>query len=478
MRFFLLLCVASAGACGSSGLCDQCSDAGSDFGGFDLAFDVAAAADMACNPMCLPMKELASSCSNISPVACSFGCVDGSLNAPAHCAPSPSNNVFCATYQPAVVFAGSPAGNPYTVNVDATPPLLKDQLGATVGTGILMNGTVLFCFKSVSMSDPSLHAVITVIGSHPVAFVTESNFEFSGRIDVSGSPGMDATLGVGGPAGFSAGYVSGGPAGGHPGGIQGATSIGEDGAGGSGGGGGGALPGQVPHDGLPGSYPPICSMYCPGAGGSSTTQSATMEGGSAGASSPTIKVSGGGGGGVVQITAGYSLVLAGSIDATGGGGGRGPYVSATSVSGPAGFGGGGGGGGGLIWLEAPSISLTGWGIANACLSVLGGGGGGGASLTGPGNNAVKRPAPSTTTDGCPFGAPPGLGGDGTGGGGVPASGSADVPPSVVVPNTGTGGGGGGGGPGRVVIRTVAQPVNAAASIYPSSIADVYIPRSL
>jgi hypothetical protein len=84
---------------------------------------------------------------------------------------------------------------------------------------------------------------------------------------------------------------------------------------------------------------------------------------------------GGGGGGALQITAGTSLTVNGTVDAGGGGGGGGQVAQCS--------GGAGGGAGGGILLEAPTVSAPGIVTAN------GGGGGGGAStgyITGGGGS--------------------------------------------------------------------------------------------
>jgi hypothetical protein len=102
---------------------------------------------------------------------------------------------------------------------------------------------------------------------------------------------------------------------------------------------------------------------------------------------------GGGGGGAVQISAGVSIVIAGTVTAPGGGGEGG------STEGQC-LGGAGGGSGGAILLEAPAVSVPG------TLATNGGGGGGGGSLYFAEAGSAGRPTAS--------GAPGGRGEDGHG----------------------------------------------------------------
>ena len=158
---------------------------------------------------------------------------------------------------------------------------------------------------------------------------------------------------------------------------------------------------------------------------------------------------GGGGGGALQITAGVRIDIPGAIYA-GGGGGRGGW----STWGYAG--GGGGGSGGAILLEAPTIMMTG------SLDANGAGGGGAGSDDGIGsvgedaNDDYPAGGDGNDATGCPlygyiYGGNGGNGATrqhaaGTGSSGGYMTGCLDV--------AYVGGGGGGGGLGRVRINTV------------------------
>ena len=129
---------------------------------------------------------------------------------------------------------------------------------------------------------------------------------------------------------------------------------------------------------------------------------------------------GGAGGGAIQISAADSIVVdaAGGINVGGGGGGAGCAI------GPGPFG-GGGGSGGTIFLESPSIAVSGWLAAN--------GGGGGYTSVGLDGQLSATPA-----------------GNGAAGAGPSLTAAQPGGPAGVVTD---GASGGGGGAGRIWLRT-------------------------
>ena len=170
----------------------------------------------------------------------------------------------------------------------------------------------------------------------------------------------------------------------------------------------------------------------------------------------------GGGGGAVQITAGVSIEISGSIFAGGGGGKGGVFNWGSS-------GGGGGGSGGAILLEAPSITMTGTLNANGG----GGGGGGGESHYGTdGEDANDELASGGYGDdggGCALQGHT-VGGDG-GNGATSSAGAGTGQRSDYISGclgvAFVGGGGGGGGFGRIRINTTTG-CNCGGKISPSA----------
>jgi hypothetical protein len=169
---------------------------------------------------------------------------------------------------------------------------------------------------------------------------------------------------------------------------------------------------------------------------------------------------GGGGGGALQITAGETIAITGSINAGGGGGQPGSFPSPTS-------GAGGGGSGGAVLLEAPAVAVAGK------LAAGGGGGGGGGGGTGSGDSgtagldaafAVARGgAPGNTF--CVSG---GRGGDGA----LGTAATAGVAPQSQTCGVGgpqfVGGGGGGGAHGRIRINTATATCDCGGAISPAA----------
>ena len=193
------------------------------------------------------------------------------------------------------------------------------------------------------------------------------------------------------------------------------------------------------------------------AGGNSadSPRSATLvplEGGQAGQDGCGGRA-GGGGGGALQLVAGDSITINGSIHAGGGGGAGGQYDPDDQC-----IGGAGGGSGGSLLIEAPNVSYSGVFYAN------GGSGGGGGNNTGqegePGRDAQSSSEPvqggqgrdgaSCALYGAIEGGDGGAGssGDSKGGDGqdYDSNQCPDLFPYV-------GGGGGGGGAGRLRINT-------------------------
>jgi hypothetical protein len=150
---------------------------------------------------------------------------------------------------------------------------------------------------------------------------------------------------------------------------------------------------------------------------------------------------GGGGGGAVQLSAGRSITVLGSVAALGGAG-EGGTISPTSAGA-----GGGGGSGGMILVEAPSVS-----VRDNGLLVGGGGGGGGSCWVRPDGGPVTSNEGEHGDNGGTA-ATGGVGGvcgatvGGTGG----AATSATTPAEPGIPSFN--GGGGGAGAGCVSIRT-------------------------
>jgi hypothetical protein len=175
--------------------------------------------------------------------------------------------------------------------------------------------------------------------------------------------------------------------------------------------------------------------------------------GGAGASATDQCCLGGGGGGAVQLSAGtrISIGLAGSINASGGGG-----IANQSVNACLHNGGGGGGAGGAVVLESPTLDVSGAIAAN------GGGGGGGESIVGNTIGAMANGQDGSISI-CPA-----LGGMGNvaGGEGACLGTAAAGAPAGAPANTG--GAGGGGGAGHVVLRSHGAP-QITGSISPSPV---------
>ncbi len=161
---------------------------------------------------------------------------------------------------------------------------------------------------------------------------------------------------------------------------------------------------------------------------------------------------GGGGGGALQITAGQSVTVSGTINA-GGGGGSGGSGSGSCL------GGAGGGSGGGVLIEAPAVEISGIIAAN------GGGGGGAGNDSGSLGYAGQDGSGGTTTAfggqgrdgfGCPlYGYT--SGGDGGSGSAFDANGQpgqgSDSEAGCIGGADYVGAGGAGGGAGRIRVNT-------------------------
>lgn len=163
---------------------------------------------------------------------------------------------------------------------------------------------------------------------------------------------------------------------------------------------------------------------------------------------------GGGGGGALQLSARFAIDIPGVIDASGGGGDGGVACMVETAGA-----GSGGGAGGAVFVEAPSITVSGTIVAN------GGGGGGGGGVTRaddtfsdgqPGRDGASGPA---AVGGVGGGANTLNGGGTTGGSG----GIEGVAPTAGASRCNGQTGGGGGGVGRVALRGQATLDDATIS---------------
>jgi hypothetical protein len=182
--------------------------------------------------------------------------------------------------------------------------------------------------------------------------------------------------------------------------------------------------------------------YC-GTGGTGTSSTAVTPAYGTSALVPLVAGSSGGnsgygggtGGGALQLVAGTSITVGGTI----------------TVGGGAGFRSSGGGSGGALLLEAPAVTVTGTLAAN---------GGGGANVFGgtpQGGQASATPAQGSTTDGSD--AP---GGNGSGGATI-NGGAAGALASASGFN-----GGGGGGAGYIRINTSGAAAGLTGTVSPSA----------
>lgn len=245
-----------------------------------------------------------------------------------------------------------------------------------------------------------------VTGTRALVFIGTGSVTVNGSLDASSKHG-----GVTGAAASTAPCAA-GQAGGDDVGGGGGGAGGSFGTRGADGGAGGTAPATI----VPALLRPGCAG---GAGGAGTGASA----GSGGAS-----------GGVIALYSGsqISMIAAGSIYASGAGGGAG------TVDGTRG-GGGGGGSGGLVVLDAPSIQILGKIVTN-------GGAGGGGGETAPG-----APGEDGTTVMLGAAAAGGAAEDATHGGPGGAGSALSIAPAPGAASTSADGGAGGGGGGGGVV---------------------------
>jgi Big-like domain-containing protein len=239
-----------------------------------------------------------------------------------------------------------------------TGPVTVDTTAGTIsGTtflGVVQNGVMTFTFDSVQVD---AGALVTVVGSRPLALFSTGDIGVAGNILAAGADGDH-----GGLAGAGGG---GGPGVGSPGSrhLHTAPSTFFDSGGGGGGYGGAGGAGGADPDGVVAGGP---------GGGAWGDLHTTLVGGSNGGGTPDGGV-GGGAGGAVELSAVGTLTVDGTISVDGGDGATAP----DSVN----HGGGGGGSGGGIILDAAHLGLGGIlsasGGDGANAAALGGGGGGG-----------------------------------------------------------------------------------------------------
>jgi hypothetical protein len=259
----------------------------------------------------------------------------------------------------------------YTINTSGTSPALQDSSSNTLFIGVIygQGGTydsnvAVFDFSSIAIGS---NVTITVAGTNPVTFLSQSSIDLAGTIYASGTNGGnqgDGFGGAGGPGGGAggSGSLGGGQAdpglgpGGGPGGYDG-LGDGSWGDGGSfGGQGAGEATGWNPYLPAAPTYGNLTNLLQGGSGGGGTGKNLFGTG-----------AGGGGGGGAVELGALVAITLENTAQvlANGGYDGSGLAVNA------------GNGSGGGIFLHAPTITLG----VTATVSAKGGGGGRIAFLT-------------------------------------------------------------------------------------------------
>lgn len=297
----------------------------------------------------------------------------------------------------------------------ATPPLGTVIIAGTLNTTsdprcvVVQQGSGLPELCVIPAGTISIENTI-VIGTRPLVFIAAGSITVNGAIDASSIRG--------GRVGAAASTL---PCVSSQNGMQG------DGGGGAGGsfgtmgagGGRGGAGGTGAAGGTAGGVTPVTAIRGGCAGG--------LGGKGGGPSEGAIGPSGG----ALAFYAGsqIAIVAAGSVYASGAGGGAGVQISGTKG------GGGGGGSGGLIVLDAPSIQVLGTVTANG-----GGGGGGGDGSAGqPGVDGTTSAYSTAASGGAPQGSQQG------GPGGRGSAVLISPAPGGSPPVGGNGGGGGGGG---------------------------------
>jgi hypothetical protein len=304
-------------------------------------------------------------------------------------------------------------------------------------------GLVQACFAARPNGAPTLSSAIdtdtyacaTVLGPDPGCVIAADSITVTGTVNVTGSRALvlvavttitvSGTLDVSSHRGGQQGAASdastcnGGtaPTGAHDGGAGGSFGgAGGDGAGGAGKGvAGGVLAATSLHGGCPGQD---------GGGGSPGTH--------------------GHGGGAVYLIADGSIMVTGTIDASGAGATGGQATQS---------GGGGGGAGGMIGLDSPAITAG---------NIFANGGGGGEGGTAGGNPGGSGQDPMQALQAAAGGSGSSSGGDGGAG-----AAAAALAGAVGAPGTGgAGNGGGGGGAGVIKIFRAASITGGSVSPAP------------
>lgn len=274
------------------------------------------------------------------------------------------------------------------------------------------NGPDVMVMQAASFT---LDAHITVRGDKPLIIVATNDISVTMAIDASanmmmpGAGGGQQTSGMGVGGNGMAGS-SNSDAGGGGGGF------------GTAGGAGGAVDNR--EGGLAGVSYGDATMLVGGSGGGR------------GAGPGSCLPSAGAGGGAIQLSAGGTLTIDGSINVGGGGGSGGPGCGSTVNDGAAA---GGGGSGGMIFVQARTFNGAGM------LGANGGGGGGAASA---GGTSMGMPGENASLTG---GGTGGAGGVNGGAGGTGAS-TGDGENGGDNVNANENGGGGGGGAGRIFYK--------------------------
>jgi len=300
----------------------------------------------------------------------------------------------------------------YLYNTDDAT--LTDPQGTLVGHQS-MNVAALQGDIHVVVADAFLlggESTLRAIGALPLAIGAFGDVRVAGVIDV-GRGGAGARDDCQASNGGDGGNENGGGGGGGGGGYQGAGGVGGEGNG------DGINQGSPGSAGVAASIPASPLGGCPGGDGGDGEDSGGR---------------GGVGGGAIYLASATQIVIAGGIDA----GGDGADGGDETGLGFADAGGGGGGSGGYVFLEAPSVTVSGVVAAN------GGGGGegsGGASAGANGEAAALSTIPARG----------GAGSSGSGSDGGAGSASATLNGTDIVDSRNGGAGGGGGGAGFILI---------------------------
>lgn len=355
--------------------------------------------------------------------------VDGAGDAPADDAAT-----ACWAYVPTNF---DPCGLPGAIPLDVTGmmnlTINTDNLSAAATVRAQPGGPSVGVMHLTSLTIGP-QASLTIVGTRPLILAVEGDVSISGDL-VTSAGANDAT--ACGTSQGSPGMMSGsGPASGGGGAGAGGATAGGTGGDGNNGTGNNRGAGGIAGAAVGGAAASPLRGGCRGGAGGSNNGSGTPG-------------SGGSGGGALQISAQGTIISSAAIDASG----RGATVATART------GGGGGGAGGTIFLEAPTIVVSGRLCADGG---SGSEGGGGLSSGGSGGQS-----PCTGTSGA-------LGSRITSFGGTPGRGAfRDNPtsgPGGAGANDGTnggGGGGGGGGVGWIRLRAVGGTLMNSAVITPA-----------